>query len=97
MQSELGGLFYEMAIRDHVQMDVLVTKAAELQHLDTELSRVEHLLSGDAGPRAGHCESCGASRTARRVVLLAVRNRPSGGLIDPASRRRDLEQYPVSR
>ena len=63
MQSELGGLFYEMAIRDHVQMDVLVTKAAELQHLDNELLRVERLLSGDAGPRAGQCESCGASHT----------------------------------
>jgi hypothetical protein len=63
MQSELGGLFYEMAIRDHVQMDVLVTKAAELQHLDAELSRLEDLLRGDAGPRSGHCASCGASRT----------------------------------
>ena len=30
MQSELGGLFYEMAIRDHVQMDVLIAKAAAL-------------------------------------------------------------------
>lgn len=63
MQSELGGLFYEMAIRDHVQMDVLVPKAAELQHLDAELSRVEQLLSGDADPRAGHCESCGVAYT----------------------------------
>ena len=24
MQCELGGLFYEMAIRDHVRMDVLI-------------------------------------------------------------------------
>jgi hypothetical protein len=37
MQSELGGLFYEMAIRDHVQMDVLITKAAALQRVDSEL------------------------------------------------------------
>ena len=61
MQSELGGLFYEMAIRDHVQMDVLVAKAAELQHLDAELSQIELLLSTDAGQLAGHCQSCGAS------------------------------------
>ena len=61
MQSELGGLFYEMAIRDHVQMDVLVAKAAELQHLDAELAQVEHLLDVDGGRLGGHCQSCGAS------------------------------------
>ena len=37
MQSELGGLFYEMAIRDHVRMDVLIDKAAALQRVDAEL------------------------------------------------------------
>ncbi len=31
MQSELGGLFYEMAIRDHLQLDLLVERAAALQ------------------------------------------------------------------
>ena len=61
MQSELGGLFYEMAIRDHVQMDVLVAKAAELQQLDVELGLVEHLLSTDGGQLSGHCQRCGAS------------------------------------
>src|SRR5258706_1112672 len=37
MQADLGGAFYEMAIRDHVKMDVLTRKAAELQRLDIEL------------------------------------------------------------
>lgn len=60
MQSELGGLFYEMAIRDHVQMDVLIAKAAELQQLDAELGQIEHLLSTDGGQLAGHCQGCGA-------------------------------------
>jgi hypothetical protein len=45
MQSELGGLFYEMAIRDHVQMEVLIRKAAELQRVDAELVRIERLLA----------------------------------------------------
>jgi hypothetical protein len=42
MQSELGGLFYEMAIRDHVDLDVLAAKAAALQRIDLELAELEH-------------------------------------------------------
>ena len=61
MQSELGGLFYEMAVRDHVQLDVLVAKAAELQRVDAELSQVEHLLNTEDGRLGGHCQSCGAA------------------------------------
>ena len=45
MQSELGGLFYEMAIRDHVQMDVLIAKAAALQRVDEELAEIERRLA----------------------------------------------------
>lgn len=60
MQSELGGLFYEMAIRDHVQMDVLIAKAAALQNVDTELAQLEHLLHG-GGAIGGHCPSCGTA------------------------------------
>jgi hypothetical protein len=44
MQADLGGAFYEMAIRDHVRMDVLTRKAAELQRVDAELLAVERLL-----------------------------------------------------
>jgi len=44
MQSDLGGAFYEMAIRDHVRMDVLTRKAAELQRVDAELLAVERML-----------------------------------------------------
>jgi hypothetical protein len=51
MQSELGGLFYEMAIRDHVRLDVLVRKAADLQRVDAELAQVERLLD-DGGQRS---------------------------------------------
>lgn len=44
MQTDLGGAFYEMAIRDHVRMDVLTCKAAELQRVDAELLAVERML-----------------------------------------------------
>ena len=59
-QSELGGLFYEMAIRDHVQMDVLIAKAAALQRLDAELAQLELLREG-SGSIGGHCPNCGAT------------------------------------
>jgi len=41
LQADLGGVFYEMAIRDHVRMDVLTRKAAELQRVDAELEQVD--------------------------------------------------------
>jgi hypothetical protein len=60
LQSELGGAFYEMAIRDHVRLDALMRRAAELQRVDTELAAIERLLqSGDAS-FGGNCPSCGA-------------------------------------
>jgi len=45
MQSELGGLFYEMAIRDHLQLDLLVERAAALQRIDGELAEIERRLA----------------------------------------------------
>ena len=45
MQSELGGLFYEMAIRDHLQLDLLVERAAAMQRLDAELQELERQLA----------------------------------------------------
>ena len=60
MQAELGGVFYEMAIRDHVRMDVLTRKAAELQRVDAELADAERALRRDEGPPAGYCSDCGA-------------------------------------
>jgi hypothetical protein len=60
VQSELGGLFYEMAIRDHVRMDVLLGKAAALQRLDGELGQIERLLESDGVAVGGDCPACGA-------------------------------------
>jgi len=57
---DLGGLAYEMAIRDHYRLDVLARKASELQAADGELAEVQRLLAGaDAGIH-GECRSCGA-------------------------------------
>ena len=44
MQSELGGLFYEMAIRDHLQLDLLVERAAAMQRIEDELRRLDQQL-----------------------------------------------------
>jgi hypothetical protein len=60
MQADLGGVFYEMAIRDHVRMDVLTRKAAELQRVDSDLAEVERMLRGYDGPPAGFCSACSA-------------------------------------
>ena len=60
MQADLGGAFYEMAIRDHVRLDVLTRKAAELQRVDAELLAVERLLELDRSDAAGLCPSCGS-------------------------------------
>jgi hypothetical protein len=60
MQADLGGAFYEMAIRDHVRLDVLTRKAAELQRVDAELLAVERVLELQRNDAAGLCPSCGA-------------------------------------
>jgi hypothetical protein len=60
LQWDLGGLAYEMAIRNHVQVDVLVKRAAALQEADAELSEVERILRTEETGTAGSCASCGA-------------------------------------
>jgi hypothetical protein len=60
MQADLGGAFYEMAIRDHVRMDVLTRKAAELQRVDADLLALERMLELQRSDAAGMCPSCGS-------------------------------------
>jgi hypothetical protein len=79
MQSELGGTFYEMAIRDHVRIDVLMRKAAELQRVDTELGQVERLLTEGAVTADGNCPACGAIH-ARGAAFCAQCAQPLIGL-----------------
>lgn len=57
---DLGGLAYEMAIRDHYRLDVLARKAAELQEVDAQLGEVQRLLASSEAGVHGQCRSCGA-------------------------------------
>jgi chorismate mutase len=60
LQWDLGGLVYEMAIRDAIRVDVIVRRAAELQNADAELNEVERILRLEQTSTAGQCASCGA-------------------------------------
>ena len=60
LQWDLGGLAYEMATRNHMQVDLLVKRAASLQDADAELSEVERILRMEESGTAGSCSKCGA-------------------------------------
>ena len=76
LQWDLGGIAYEMAIRDHFRLDVLNRQAAKVQQVDAELAEVERMLKLDQAGAAGACGYCGALYARGRSVLLAVRQRP---------------------
>lgn len=50
LQSDLGGLVYEMAIRDSYRLDVVTRQAAKLQAVDAQLTEVERSLAALAAP-----------------------------------------------
>jgi len=60
LQWDLGGLVYEMAIRNRIRVDILVQRAAVLQDTDAELGEVERILRMEQTGTAGTCASCGA-------------------------------------
>ena len=60
LQFDLGGLVYEMAIRDRVRVDVIVRRAATLQSADAELGEIERILHMEETSTAGSCSNCGA-------------------------------------
>jgi hypothetical protein len=60
LQWDLGGLVYEMAIRNTIKVEVLVKRAVELQDADAELSEVERIVRMEETGMAGSCGSCGA-------------------------------------
>ncbi len=49
LQWNLGGLTYEMAIRDHFRLDVLLRRAAMLQECEIELAEVDRMLANGNG------------------------------------------------
>lgn len=60
LQWDLGGLVYEMAIRNNVKVEVLVKRAVALQDADAELSEVERIVRSEETGTAGMCSGCGA-------------------------------------
>jgi hypothetical protein len=60
LQWDLGGLTYEMAIRNHLRVDVLVRRAAVLQEVDNQLEEVERIVRSEQTGTAGTCSSCQA-------------------------------------
>ena len=72
LQWDLGGLVYEMAIRDSIRVDVIVRRAAELQTVDAELSEVERILRLEQTGTAGECAVLRCPALDGRDLLLAV-------------------------
>ncbi|HEX3874317.1 MAG TPA: hypothetical protein VHW26_09235 [Solirubrobacteraceae bacterium] len=60
LQWDLGGLAYEMAIRDHIRVDLLVQRAAAMQAADAELGEIERMIRMEHAGAAGSCPSCAA-------------------------------------
>jgi hypothetical protein len=60
LQWDLGGLVYEMAIRNRINVEVLVKRAVALQDADAELSEVERIVRMEQTGTAGSCSSCSA-------------------------------------
>jgi hypothetical protein len=59
LQWDLGGLVYEMIVRNSIDVEVIVKRAVPLQDADAELSEVERILRTEQTGTAGVCGSCG--------------------------------------
>jgi hypothetical protein len=60
LQWDLGGLVYEMAVRNSINVELIVQRAVPLQDADAELSEVERILRMDETGATGACTGCGA-------------------------------------
>ena len=60
LQWDLGGLVYEMAIRNQIKVEVLVKRAVALQDADAELGEVERIVRTEETGTAGSCSNCAA-------------------------------------
>ena len=67
LQWDLGGLVYEMAIRDSIRVELIVRRAAELQNVDAELGEVERILKLEETATAGECPKCHAPHSTGAV------------------------------
>jgi hypothetical protein len=60
LQWDLGGLVYEMTVRNSINVELIVQRAVPLQDADAELSEVERILRMDETGATGACTGCGA-------------------------------------
>lgn len=60
LQWDLGGLVYEMIVRNSIDVDVIVKRAVPLQDADAELGEVERILRMEQTGTAGVCAGCAA-------------------------------------
>ena len=60
LQWDLGGLVYEMVVRNSIDVEVIVKRAVLLQDADAELGEVERILRTEQTGAAGNCGGCGA-------------------------------------
>jgi hypothetical protein len=60
LQWDLGGLVYEMVVRNSIDVEVIVKRAVLLQDADAELGEVERILRMEQSGAAGTCGGCGA-------------------------------------
>jgi len=60
LQWDLGGLVYEMTVRNSIDVEVIVKRAVPLQDADAELGEVERILRMEQSGTAGLCAGCGA-------------------------------------
>lgn len=67
LQWDLGGLAYEMAVRNRMRTDVIVKRAAVLQEADAELREIERLLRLERTGVAALCMTCGAPHSSGAV------------------------------
>ena len=80
LQFDLGGLVYEMAIRDRIRTDLIVKRAAILQDADAELGEVERILRVEQTGTAGACPHCGAPHSTSAAFCWQCGQR----LLEPA-------------
>ena len=90
LQWDLGGLVYEMAIRNRIQVEVLVKRAVVLQDADAELSEVERIVRTRGDRHRRLLRQLQRPAQQRRDLLLAVRPTAAGAGLkrrDPGARR----------